>query len=424
MSEMTGRERLQCAIEHREADRVPLDIGASATSGISASLLYRLKERLGLLEEGERITVHEPYQMLGFVDEKTREALGIDVAGVFGPTNMFGFENADWKEWTMFDGTPVWVPGKFNTDPDAEGHIPMYAQGDRGYPPCALMPKGGFYFDSLPRQKPIDEAKLDPRDNMEEFQPYDDAFLDHMSRETERVHRETERGILISAPGMALGDIALVPGPFLKDPKGIRDVAEWYMSTVTRSDYLKAVFQHQVDVGRENLARLWEAVGERAQVVFMSGTDFGTQNAPMIGCEAYADLYLPYQRALNDWVHEHTTWKTFIHSCGAVEPLIPKFIDAGFDILNPVQCGAAGMAPEGLKEKYGDQIVFWGGGVDTQKTLPFGTPDEVRAQVRDWVGTLKTGGGYVFNTIHNLQAGTPVENVLAMLEALGEAGMY
>lgn len=421
---MTSRQRLQEAIEHRPADRVPMDFGAAATTGIAASLLYAIKRHLGLLEEGERIYVVEPYQMLGAVDEALREALGIDTLAVPLPTNMFGFPNDDWKEWTMFDGTPVWVPGLFNTEPDPQGNIPMYAQGDRAYPPCALMPAGGFYFDSLPRQKPIDEDRLDPRDNMEEFQPFDDEMLRFLGVEAQRLYDATDAGLVMVAPGMALGDIALVPGPFLKDPKGIRDVAEWYMSTAIRRDYLKAVFQHQVDVGKDNLARLYRTVGDRVQVIFMSGTDYGTQNSTMLSSDAYRDLYLPYQRALNDWVHEHTPWKTFIHSCGAVEPLIPCFIEAGFDILNPVQCSATGMAPQVLKEKYGEDIVFWGGGIDTQKTLPFGTPDQVREEVRRWVGIFKQGGGYVFNSIHNLQARTPVENALAMFEAFREVCRY
>jgi uroporphyrinogen-III decarboxylase len=131
----------------------------------------------------------------------------------------------------------------------------------------------------------------------------------------------------------------------------------------------------------------------------------------------WTELYASFFRRLTDWIHRHTRWKVFCHSCGAIEPLIPHFIAAGFDILNPVQCSAAGMDAARLKRQSGDAVVFWGGGVDTQRTLPFGTPHEVRAEVRERITILGCGGGYVFNSVHNLQPGTPVANLLAMFEA-------
>ncbi|MDW8070854.1 MAG: uroporphyrinogen decarboxylase family protein, partial [Anaerolineae bacterium] len=157
---------------------------------------------------------------------------------------------------------------------------------------------------------------------------------------------------------------------------------------------------------------------------FVTGTDFGAQNGPFISPQVYRELYAPFHRQVNDWVHRHTAWKTFIHSCGAVEPLIEDFIAVGFDILNPVQTSAAGMDPPLLKQRYGDRIVFWGGGVDTQRTLPFGSPDEVRKQVRERIRIFGKGGGFVFNTVHNVQGNVPVENLLAMYEAVREYGVY
>jgi len=173
-----------------------------------------------------------------------------------------------------------------------------------------------------------------------------------------------------------------------------------------------------------NLELIRQAVGDRVDVIFVTGTDFGTQNGPFLSPELYRELFKPFHKRVNDWVHTHTRWKTFIHSCGGVEPLIEDFIEAGFDILNPVQCSAAGMDPELLKQKYGDRLVFWGGGVDTQRTLPFGTPDEVRREVRERLEIFGRGGGYVFNPIHNVQANTPIENLLAMFETVCEYGVY
>ena len=228
------------------------------------------------------------------------------------------------------------------------------------------------------------------------------------------------RAVLASVPGTALGDIALVPGPFLKHPKGIRDVTEWYVSTRSRRDYIHRIFASQCQVALANLERIHGAVGDLPDAVFVCGTDFGTQTSSFCSVATFRELYFPYYKAMNDWIHAHTGWKTFKHSCGAVEKFIPSLIECGFDILNPVQCSAAGMGPEHLKSTYGRGIVFWGGGVDTQKTLPFGTPAEIREQVLSRCEVFSKGGGFVFNSIHNVQAQTPVENVVAMLEAVHE----
>ncbi|OPZ86482.1 MAG: methylcobalamin:coenzyme M methyltransferase [bacterium ADurb.Bin429] len=155
-------------------------------------------------------------------------------------------------------------------------------------------------------------------------------------------------------------------------------------------------------------------------VAFTCGTDFGTQQSTFCSARTFESLYAPYYRRVNDWVHANTPWKTFKHSCGAVEPFLGRFIDAGFDVINPVQCSAAGMDPCLLKKKYGAHLVFWGGGVDTQRTLPFGTPKQVRAEVLERCRTFAPGGGFVFNAVHNVQANTPVENIAAMLAAVKE----
>ncbi|HLB72953.1 MAG TPA: uroporphyrinogen decarboxylase family protein, partial [Sedimentisphaerales bacterium] len=169
----------------------------------------------------------------------------------------------------------------------------------------------------------------------------------------------------------------------------------------------------------KNLERIYQAVGDKVQVLHMDGTDLASQNSLFCSPDTYRELYLPHSRKLNDWIHAYTKWKTIKHCCGGCEPLIEGFIDAGFDILNPVQTSAKGMDPKRLVDKYGGRIVFWGGGVDTQQTLPFGTADEVRRQVAERVEIFGQTKGFVFNPIHNIQCNTPVENVLAMFEALG-----
>ena len=189
-------------------------------------------------------------------------------------------------------------------------------------------------------------------------------------------------------------------------------------STATRPAFIRAVFQRQTEVALENLRRLYQAIGDRAAILQTNGTDFGTQNGPFLSQAKYRDLYLPYQKRVNRWIHEHTPWKTFMHCCGGIAPLLDALVEAEFDILNPVQCSAKGMDPRTLKRNYGAKLTFWGGGVDTQSTLPFGTPQQVRDQVRERIDTFAEGGGFVFSTIHNVQANTPIENLLAMFEVV------
>jgi hypothetical protein len=417
---MNSRERVETALAHRQPDHVPLDLGASAVTGMQVSSVSKLRQALGLDKPGTPVKVVEPYQMLGEIAPDLLDVLGVDVVGLGGPRTMFGFENKNWKPWTTFDGTPVLVPEHFNTEPEPNGDIFMYPEGDRAAPPSGRMPKGGYYFDSIVRQPPIDDDNLNVEDNLQEFRPIDDATLEHFAREAQRLRTASDRAILANFGGTAFGDIALVPAPWLKHPKGIRDVEEWYVSTAARFDHVYQIFERQCEIALGNLAKIHAVVGDRVTAVFVTGTDFGTQHGPFISPKSYRQLYQPFHRRVNDWIHQHTTWKTFIHSCGSVVALLPDIVEAGFDILNPVQCSAAGMDPQGLKDRFGDRLTFWGGGVDTQRTLPFGTPQEIRHQVRQRIDIFGRDGGFVFNTVHNVQASTPVENLAALYEAVRE----
>jgi hypothetical protein len=417
---MNSRQRVKAALEHQEPDHVPLDLGASPVTGMHVSSVYLLRQALGLDEPGTPVKVTEPYQMLGEIAPDLTDALGIDVVGLGGTRTLFGFENKDWKRWTLFDGTPVLVPQAFNTEPEENGDVLMYPEGDASAPPSGRMPKGGFYFDTIVRQEPIDDDNLKVEDNLEEFGPIADEELQHFATEADLLSRETDKAILANFGGTAFGDIALVPAPWMKHPKGIRDIEEWYVSTAARFDYVYEVFDRQCEIAVANLERIHDVVGDKVTAAFITGTDFGTQGGPFISCQSYRKLYQPFHRRINDWVHEHTSWRTFIHSCGSVVDLLPDIVDAGFDILNPVQCSAAGMDPQTLKDRFGDKLTFWGGGVDTQKTLPFGTPDEVRSEVTERIKIFGRSGGFVFNTVHNVQARTPQENLVALYQAVRE----
>ncbi|MBN2514002.1 MAG: hypothetical protein JXB18_13780 [Sedimentisphaerales bacterium] len=418
---LSSRQRLQAVLDHKPVDRLCVDIGAGGQTGMGCCAVHRLREAV-LGRTGHKVKVTELYQMLGEIDEQLIQALKLDVVGVHPPCDMFGIRQEKWKPFTMpVDGTEVLVPGDFNYTKDGNGDLLMYPEGDTSVPPCAKMPKGSYFWDALDRQRVIDESKLNPMDNCEEFGIMSDADVEYFKNKVDWYYENTDAGIYLTFPGLAFGDIALVPAPWMKHPKGIRDVEEWYISTAIRRDYVYKVFEKQCEIGLKNIEKLAPVVKDKVQVVFVSGTDFGCQRGPFISPQAYRDLYKPFQKVINDKIHELTNWKIFIHSCGSIYQLIPDMIEAGFEVLNPVQCSAEEMDPVRLKREFGDQLVFWGGGVDTQKTLPFGTPEEVYNEVRERIDLFGANGGFVFNSIHNIQSNIPTENILALIQAVNDA---
>lgn len=417
---MNSRERIAATCNHAEPDKLVIDFGAGFQTGLHVSIIYKLRQALGLDAPGTPVKVIETFQMLGEVKPDLMAALNLDAVSVHGTGTMFGFPATDFKEWTMADGTPTLVPGLFNTDYEPNGDLYQYPEGDKAAGPSACLPAGGYFFDAIPRESASAEDDLNVDDNLEEFGPISDAELAVYKERVEDLYTSTDKALFLTMGGLSFGDIALVPAPWLKAPRGVRDVSQWYMLTALRPDHVQAIFDRQCDIALDNLKRMYETVGDKISVIITNGTDFGTQNGPFCSPTTYRSLYLPYQKRLYDWIHANTSWKIFMHSCGAISPLLDGICEAGFDILNPVQCSASDMDPADLKKNYGDRLTFWGGGVDTQKTLPFGTPEAVRDQVRERVDILAPGGGFVFNGIHNIQAETPVENLLAMFETLRE----
>ena len=359
---LTSRERVNLTLNHQAPDRIPLDLGGTPVTGMHASSVYKLRQALKLDPPGTPVKVVDPYQISGEIKPDLIEALGVDAVGVRSPYNFFGFKNEGWKAWELPDRTPVLVPALFNTEPEPDGSLVQYAEGDRSVPPSGRMPQGGFYFDAIIRQPPIDDDNLNPEDNVEEFQPISNELLAYFEQETKRLYEQTDKAIVANFGGTAFGDISHVPGIRLKHPKGIRDVEEWYISTLTRKDYIYQVFERKCEIALANLEKLHQVVDNRVSLVYVTGTDFGTQNAPFLSVEAYRELYFPFHKKVCDWVHQNTSWKTFMHSDGSIMPLLPSIAEAGIDILNPVQWTARNMDPQTLKDRFGDQFVFWGGG--------------------------------------------------------------
>lgn len=418
---MTSRERVRAALNHCQPDRVPVDFGSTIVTTMNVSVISMLRKAFGLGSGEDRVKVVEPTMMLGEIDRDLREKLLIDCVGIYHQGTVFGFPNRDWKEWRLYDGVKVLVPGQFNTEPEPNGDILMYPGGDHTAPPSARMPMGGLYFDSLIRQEPIDDSSLRPEDQVEEYGPISSEEIDRIGREAEWLYENTDSALVYSLPGTSFSDISDIPAPGLRYPKGIRSEEEWYVSTIIRRDYVYECLNLQCEIGLANLARVRDALGDRIEVIKVSGADFGSQRGPLYSPDLYRDLFKPFHARICGWIHRNTPWKIFMHTCGGVRPLMEDFIDAGFDIVNPVQTSAEGMEARKLKEDFGDRIVFWGGGVDTQRTLPFGTPEAVYDEVRNNIRVFNRDGGFVFNAIHNIQAGTPLENLLAMVEAVRDS---
>lgn len=414
---MTSGERVRIALAHREPDRVPVDFGATTVTGVHALCVEKLRAHFGL--ERRPVKVHVPYNMLGWIEDDLAEAMGLDLAGVLARNTLYGYPNENWKEFRTPWGQVVLISGHFQYTTDTNGDLLTYPRGDVSAPPSGRMPQSSYFFDTIIRQAEIDEDHLNPEDNLQEFAPLSEQDLAHFKAAVAKAVA-TGRAVIVAIGGTGFGDIALVPAPGLPHPKGIRDITEWYVSLVTRQDYIHAVFARQCEIALERLLHLHAAVGDAIDIIYLCGTDFGTQASRFCSLETFDGLWAPYYRRINHWIHAHTTWKTMKHTCGAVEPLLSRLIDVGFDIFNPVQCSAAGMDPHTLKQRYGDRLVFYGGGVNTQQTLPFGTPSEVRAEVLERCRIFSRNGGYIFNAIHCVQANTPVENVVAMLNAVRE----
>ncbi|WP_371381203.1 uroporphyrinogen decarboxylase family protein [Sporomusa aerivorans] len=413
---MKSREKLIAALNHQCIGKLAFDLGATKATGINASMLYRLRKAYG---RDEPVKIYDVYQMLGMIDEKDMEMFGIDVVGIWSDVTCFGYRNKNWKSWTMPDGTPALVGEGFASTVDSAGTTFIYPQGDLTAKPSGRLPKNGYYFDQIVRQEAFDEDSANAfEDYKEQFVLYDDETLRYYEENTSYYYNNTDYGIVLNAEVSAFGAATQVIGPMLKVSPGIRDLAEWLMAHHLYPDYVKEIFEFQSDMAIKNLQLLKEAVGNKPQAVFLSSTDFGTQAGPIMSVAMFQELYTPYYRKVCNWVHENTTWKTLFHSCGSVSPFMDEMVDFGLDCLNPIQCEAANMDPQALKNKYNKKLVFWGGGVDSQSTIAKGTPDDVEKQMEERIRILGADGGFVFSIGHNIQINDPMDNVRRVFDVL------
>ncbi len=411
----TSKERVLDALNHRNSDRIPVDFGTTGVTGIHCKVIEGLRRHYSLEERPVKIV--DTFQMLGEIEDDLQQIMRTDCIGIYGKKDLFSIDQGELTEQVTPWGQRVLIATDIDLPPAENGDVYVYAQGDRAYPPCAVMPQGCYFINAIERTDHYDEENLNVEDNMEEYSLISDEDLNHFENEINKAAK-TDKAVIASFGGAALGDIAFVPGMGLKEPKGIRSVAEWYMSTALRPDYIHQIFERQVELSIQNYKKLWDRVGSKVDIVFTCGTDFGTQESQFCSVESFRELWLPHYKRMNNWIHQNTTWKVFKHCCGSIIPLIPSLIDAEFDILNPVQINAKDMDSRRLKSEFGDYLTFWGGGIDTQRVLPNGTPEDVRKHVLQQCDIFGQNGGFVFNSVHNVQANAPIENLAAMIDTL------
>jgi len=406
---MTSRERVLTALDHREPDRVPIDLGGTIMSGIMAQALDRLRRHLGL--ERRPVRVYEVFQMLGEVEEDLVECLGIDVLPVEPPVQFFGLRRERYKPGRLWDGTEVLLPGDYRVFPDADGSLLIREGGRPDGEIEARMPKEGFYFD-MPSMTVTDFSFQPPSlDEERKKNRLGAEVLDHLELRARELRRRTDKALLLGCWGsVGLGAVGSIPS--------------WLMLLATDRAYVRDLFALRTETALENLGLLKARLGDCIDIVGLDGSDYGSQQNELFDPALFEELYVPFFREQNDWIHANTPWKTWQHSCGSITRILPLLVDTHVDIVNPVQTTAAGMDPVWLKKTFGHRLTFWGGGVNTQRTLPFGTPEEVAAEVRRNLAVLAPGGGFVFNPIHNVQHGTPPENIEAAFRTAREEGRY
>lgn len=416
---MTSRERVIATINHQEPDRVPFDLGGTHCSTFSARAYHNVREALGL--EKKPCELAELFMFVAKVENDVREKLGIDTVFLPYPVDTNGCRTNRLQKFVGNDGSEAWIGADNKWDVLDDGSIVMYPMGDKSVAPSTIMiPKGTYFSNIESRLSDWDgEEERDAKEDWkDDFRPIIDEVAREIEEESIRLYRDTEYAVIGQFPHALLGDGAVTASPYVKNPKGIRKMSDFLAATIIYSEYVRESIEMQTENALRNLEIYKQAVGDRIQVLLLSTADYGAQSGPIISPDLFREMYKPYYKKLNDWIHQNTNWKVMYHCCGGITDLLDDYVDMGCDILNPIQVSAAGMDPKTLKERWGDKLVFWGGGADAQGCLTFGTPEEVAAQATERMEIFSPGGGFVFNPVHNIMPETKMENLFAMVEAV------
>jgi uroporphyrinogen decarboxylase len=415
MRVMTSRERVLRTVSFQQTDRVPIDLGAMKASGITVRAYNQLKAKLGITTPTR---IWDPRLMIASVEEEVLrrfhgDVVPLDVTSVVQDARP----DSEWSPRALYDGAEGLLPPGTDVMRDSEGRWALL--DSEGNPTSFRMPRGGYYFDDIAFNAP--GATIDPA----AFRPvtgFPDEPLRAMEERSLFLYENTEYALLGWGGGVCFLGLSLLTDRTSNVTMGLP--SEWMIMLMTQKETCHEMLGRSVDASIKCLDQLHDAVGDRCFAWGIAADDSGTQRGEFVRPELWAEMIKPHYARLCAWIHRNTNWKTFLHCCGSIYGLIPHMIDAGIDILNPIQTSAANMQPERLKAEFGGKIVFWGGGCDTQRVLPEGTPDEVREHVRGRLAIYKPGGGYVFNQVHNIQTNIPAENTIAMLDAAYDYGWH
>ena len=413
---MNARERILAAILHKEPDRVPLDIGATPSTGISVVAYQNLLKFIG--KEHWRTEVYDVIQEVVQPGMEFLDNYGVDVVDV---GRNFNQESDYWQELEIIIGYPAFYPHWFNPKPQGDGSWLAYNKNGEA---VGRMPAGATFFDQIIfpylDNFPADYAELDKAMDRAiwgsfGFTPFD--WIDHprfweMLREkTLDLKAKTDKALLIG-----VGCNLFEWGTFL------RRLDNFLMDPFLNPNEVHRLLDALLEKHMDFLAHVCDAVGDVVDIIKF-GDDLGTNGGPFLPPETYREFFLPRHKQMCSYVKEHTNMTTMLHSCGGIYELIPGLIEAGFEILNPVQISAVNMEPWRLKKEFGRDLTFWGGGVDTKSILNRATPAQVKDSIKQNLEVFTKDGGYVFNTVHNILPDVPPENIVAMFEAVNEFSM-
>lgn len=409
---MSSRERVLSAVKHQEADKIPIDFGSHHSSGIMAIAYSKLKKYLGI-DTGD-IHVYDIPQQLAIIEPEIIDRFGVDVIE-FG--QGFSLGEIDWKEWVLPDGTPCKIPSFINL---IQKGGDWYACSDDGTP-IALQKKGSLYFEQI--YFPFMRVNQPNCNNL-------DAALEKVmwfkiASPLARIALDKEGQAKLKASARKLREsinkaiVGCFGGNLHETGQFLFRADNWFMKLASEPIEVHRFLDKLLEYHLENMEKYLSSVGEYIDIINF-GDDLGMQTGPQMSKAMYDEFFKPRHKILWNRAKELADVKVMLHCCGGVYPLFPSLIEAGLDIINPVQTTCTDMEPGKLKREFGRDLVFWGGGCDTQRVLGSGTPEEVTLDVKSRVRIFSPGGGFVFQQIHNIMANVPPENIVAMFDAVNE----
>lgn len=411
---MNSRERVLAAIAHKQPDQVPVDLGSTPSSGISAIAYSNLLKAIGRTDLP--VQIYDVVQQLAQPDMSIIDRFGVDVLDI---GRAFNTEEKDWHETILANGDKAFYPIHFNPVKQADGSYHCYDEDGKRL--LALMPQGATFFDQS--YFPYINGFPENYDTLDEemgrvlwsryvHSPWDHTqdpdFWKTLREKTLQLRASTDKALMI-----VCGCNLFEWGTFL------RRMDNFLMDLLCEPDQVARMLDQLLERHLATLPKVCDSVGDIVDIIRF-GDDLGMTSGPFMDVDTYRSLFKPRHKQLCDYVKTHSQMHTFIHSCGSISSLMPDLIEAGIEIFNPVQTNARQMEPEFLKKEFGQDCTFWGGGVETVGTLNNGTPEQVREQVLERLEIMSAGGGFVFNTVHNILPDVPPQNILAMFDAVKE----